>query len=86
MRIRERPRAGIGFEQPVVQRRDVRHQNIGLSKVAKGLQGETVAIDVGGSVDAGGSRRGNLQTVLQEAGPIHFQHFDIHDDFGAGLQ
>jgi len=82
VRVGQDPRVRVRLEQPVVEHRDVRHQDVGLTEVAQGLERDAVlaAGDRRRSVDASRAGRGELQPVLLESRAVDLHHLDVDHD------
>jgi hypothetical protein len=91
LRIGQRTRVGVGFEQAIVERRQAHEDDVALREIAQRAERDR-AVRVGGdrgrAVDPGRpGRRGrrDLQAVLGEFRAIHFQQLDVDDHLGPRL-
>ena len=87
LRIGEDARVAVLLQQPVVEARQVREEDVALAQVGELLEGQPallVDVDLPGDADVV-ARRENLDAVLLESRAIDLEQLDVDDHFGARL-
>ena len=73
----------MGGESPLIVKlaRQAGQKDVRRRQVLQIVQRHARAIDANGAIDAGRARRGELETVLAEARPVHLHQLNVDDDF-----
>ena len=80
--ICQNARVAVGLQQTIKERRHVGQEHARLIEIHEIFKREIFAIDVHHTVDAGRSWRGELESMLEEAGAVDLEQFDVDHNLG----